>query len=130
MLLLFMMCSLWIIVNLFCYIVHWTRTSMYIGYWTLNKYYDYYYCLWSTCINLHTYALEKNSYEWLTYNWVARLENCSTLNIIYLFILFYSYTMVYTHIYIITLECIWYNNKTCNQNNMVNRDIEYRNIIT
>ena len=42
-LLLFMMWSLLIIVNALCYIVHWTRTSMYIGYWTLNKYYYYYY---------------------------------------------------------------------------------------
>ena len=31
-----------IIANAFCYIVHFTRTSMYIGYWTLNKYYYYY----------------------------------------------------------------------------------------
>ena len=40
---LFMMWSLLIIVYAFCYIVHWTRTSMYIGYWTLNQYYYYYY---------------------------------------------------------------------------------------
>ena len=42
-LLLFIMWSLLIIVNAFCYIVRWTRSSMYIGYWTLNKYYYYYY---------------------------------------------------------------------------------------
>ena len=39
-LLLFMMWSLLIIVNVYyCYIVHWTRISMYIEYWILNKYY-------------------------------------------------------------------------------------------
>ena len=31
------------IVNACGYIVHRTRTSMYIGYWALNKYYYYYY---------------------------------------------------------------------------------------
>ena len=36
--------------------------------------------------------------------------------------------MVYTHIDINILESIWYNNKTCNHNNMVNGDIEYRNM--
>ena len=43
-LLLFRLKSLLIIVIVcYCYIVHWTRIYMYIGYWTLNKYYYYYY---------------------------------------------------------------------------------------
>ena len=40
-LLLFMLWALVIIVNACSYIVHSTRTSMYIGYWNLNKYYYY-----------------------------------------------------------------------------------------
>ena len=41
--LLFMLQLLLIIVNIcYCYIVHCTRISMNIGYWTFNKYYYYY----------------------------------------------------------------------------------------
>ena len=36
--------------------------------------------------------------------------------------------MIYTHIDINTLESIGYNNKTCYHNNIVNRDIGYRNM--
>ena len=51
--LLYMLQSLLIIVNVcYFYIVHLTRISMYIGYWTLNKY--YYYCVVPTTRLFHS----------------------------------------------------------------------------